>query len=147
MGVSALGVLVILSSPLSTTSQAQPLPNWVMPAVWNSFLKLSRLPKVVVDFIGQCAGWGAATVLLHGVPIEGVVPDLCGIVENACFGRITCGFLDDVFERGVRQVAVCDELVELADVGVVVFAVVEIQRFGGDMWFQGAFVVWKVGGV
>jgi hypothetical protein len=42
-----LGVLVIASLPPSTTSQAQPEPNWPTPAASNCSLKASNEPKAL----------------------------------------------------------------------------------------------------
>src|SRR5699024_11190368 len=46
-GLSWFGVLVISSSPLFTTNQAQPEPKRVAPAFWNSSLNLSKLPNLL----------------------------------------------------------------------------------------------------
>ena len=45
MGRSALGVLVTFSLPPSSTSQAQPDPNWVLAASANCCSRLSSDPK------------------------------------------------------------------------------------------------------
>src|ERR1035438_8372470 len=56
IGTSALPGLSTLSSSPSSTSQTQPLPNWVVAAFANSFLHASKPPKEVSIFCSNSAG-------------------------------------------------------------------------------------------
>jgi hypothetical protein len=56
-----------------------------------------------------------------------VVPDLGGVVEDA-----TVGGFDEFFEGGVREGRACGQLVEVVDIGFVVFAVVVFEGFCGQ---------------
>ena len=65
-GRSALPVLVTLRVPPSTTSQAQPLPNWVAPAVLNCSTKASKLPKSALIFSARAPlGWPPPPGFMH----------------------------------------------------------------------------------
>ncbi len=48
MGVSALGVFSMASLPSFDTSQAQPEPNWVLPASASCLTSSSFEPKAAV---------------------------------------------------------------------------------------------------
>src|SRR5690606_16879829 len=81
--------------------------------------------------VGQLAGGRAARVGSQAVPVERVVPDLGRIVEHAA-GRL----LDDVFERGVFEFGAGNQVVQIRDVGLVVLAIVKLERFLGDVRSQ-----------
>jgi uncharacterized membrane protein len=59
------------------------------------------------------------------VPVEGVVPDLGSVVEDA-----TSGGLDDLFQRLAFKLGTRHQVVQVDHVGVVVLAVVVFQSFG-----------------
>ena len=50
--------------------------------------------------------------------------------------QTAAGALDDVFQRLAFVFSAGSQLVQFGDVGVVVFAVVEVQCLGRDMGFQ-----------
>lgn len=79
---------------------------------------------------------------LQAVPVERVVPDLCGVVEHTARG-----LLDDVFEAQVLELGALDQVVQVRDVGLVVLAVVELQRFLGDVRRQSVLGVRQRGSV
>ena len=76
------------------------------------------------DRVGDLAGRGAATVGLHAVPEEGVVPDLGGVVVDAA-----AGFLDDLFEAHALEFGAFLQVVQVHHISVVVLAVVKLQGF------------------
>ncbi|MOA44799.1 hypothetical protein D3C78_1671230 [compost metagenome] len=61
-----------------------------------------------------------------------MVPDLGGVVENA-----TRGLLHDVFQRQRFEFRTRDQVVQVRDVSLVMLAVVELQRFLGNVRSQG----------
>ena len=58
-----------------------------------------RVAERLVDGLAQRTAGLAAAVGAQAVPVEGVVPDLRGIVEQAAVGRA-----DDFLERGAHRV-------------------------------------------
>ena len=109
----ALDVLTRASEPSARcTSQAQPEPNVPAAVLLNSSLNLanrrtpcrSRRPACRT---GRRRRWAQA------IPVEGVVPDLGGVVEHAALG-----LPDDVLQRHVGEFGALDLLVELVDVGL-----------------------------
>jgi hypothetical protein len=60
----------------------------------------------------------------HAVPEEGVVPDLGSVVVDAAGG-----LLDDLFERHGFKLGALLQVVEVHHIGVVVLAVVVLERF------------------
>jgi hypothetical protein len=80
------------------------------------------------------AGGLAAAAGLHAVPVERVVPDLGGVVEDAA-RRV----LHDLLEARVLLRRAGDELVQVGDVRLVVLAVVVVQRLGADVGGKAVF--------
>ena len=76
-----------------------------------------------LDRRGQRALGLAAAAGLHAVPEEGVVPDLRGVVVDAA-----AGLPDDVLQRHRLELGALLQVVEVHDVGVVVLAVVVLER-------------------
>lgn len=97
----------------------------------EGFLEGVEAAPLGVDGVGQLAGRRAAGLGSQAVPVEGVVPDLRGVVEDA-----TRGLLDDVFQRQVLELGARDQVVQVRDVGLVVLAVVELQRLFRDVRSQ-----------
>ena len=67
----------------------------------------------------------AATVRAQAVPVEGVVPDLGRVVEDAALGGG-----DHLFQCLVGKVGALDKTVQFVDIGLVVLAVVKFQGLG-----------------
>src|SRR5690606_3424705 len=95
------------------------------------FLELVEGAPLGVDGISQRAGRLAAAVRAQAVPVEGVVPDLGGVVEDA-----TAGGLDQLFQALVLVGGAGDQVVQIHDIGVVVLVVVVLQGFLGNVRFQ-----------
>src|SRR5690606_6158010 len=100
------------------------------------FLELVEGAEGSVDGVGQRASRLTTTVGLHAVPIEGVVPHLGGIVEDA-----TGGGLDDLFQRLAFELGARNQVVQVHHVGVVVLAVVIFQRLGRDVRLEGVLCI------
>ena len=66
----------------------------------------------------------ATTIGAEAVPVEGMVPDLRGVVEYAALG----GF-DHFFQALAREVGTFGQAVQFGHIGFVVFAVVKLQGF------------------
>jgi hypothetical protein len=96
------------------------------------FLECVERAEGLVDGRRQGARRLAASVRREAIPIEGVVPDLRRVVEDAA-ARLA----HDVLERQVLEFGARDELVQVVDVGLVMLAVVELQGFLGDVRGQG----------
>ena len=94
-------------------------------------MKASKLPKVSASLARECGAGGASAAALEAVPVEGVVPDLGGVVEDASVGG-----LDELFEGGALERRSGRQLVEVVDIGLVVFAVVVFEGFGGQERFE-----------
>jgi len=103
-------------------------------------LELGHRAERLVDRVGELAGGFAATVRAHRVPVESVVPGLRGVVEDAA-GRLA----DDVLEFRVGELGAFDLLVEVGHIGLVVLAVVVLERLGGDVRLQCILFVRKRG--
>ncbi len=78
-----------------------------------------------VDGVTHSAGRGAAAIGRHGMPIEGVVPNLGGVVEQTLI--LARRFMDDLFQGGVGEGAAIDQFVGVINISLVMFAVMEIQ--------------------
>ena len=88
----------------------------------------------------RVAGGLAAAGRREAVPVEGVVPDLRGVVEHA-----TLRLAHDLFQRRIGELGAFDQLVEVVHIGLVVLAVVEVDGLAGDVRFQGGAVVGQGG--
>src|SRR5690606_15596560 len=89
------------------------------------FLELVEGAEGGIDGVGQGAGGLATAVGLHAVPVEGVVPHLGGVVEDAAGGA-----LDDLFQGLAFELGARNQVVQVGDIGLVVLAVVVFQRLG-----------------
>ena len=67
-----------------------------------------------------------------------------GIVEQFRVA-IALGRLDDLFERSVRKLPACDRGIGLVDIGLVMLAMVELQRFRRHVRRQRVLGIGKVG--
>jgi hypothetical protein len=67
-----------------------------------------------------------------------VVPDLRGIIENAA-GRLA----DDLFKAGILEFGALHQIVQVGDIGLMMFAVMEFECFLGNMRLQGVQSVGK----
>jgi hypothetical protein len=92
----------------------------------EGLLELVEGAELGVDGVGQGAAGLAAAVRAQAVPVEGVVPDLGGVVEDAA-GRL----FDDVFQGQVLELGAWDQVIQVGDVGLVMFAVVVVDGLGG----------------
>src|SRR4030095_16565342 len=79
----------------------------------------------------------AATVGLHRFPVKGVVPDLRRVVEEAAFR----GSADQFFQTLIGFRFALREIIQVRDIGLVMPAVVKIERFGRNMGLQGIFSI------
>src|SRR5690606_2702334 len=110
-------------------------------------LLLERLEvaEALLDRLGRRAGRLAAALGRQAVPVEGVVPDLGGVVEDRHLVGLLPGLLDDVLQAQVGQRLAGDELVELVDVRRLVLAVVILDRLLRDDRRQGVLRPRKLG--
>ena len=109
------------------------------------FLHLVDAAEVGDDLRLQFARNGTAAIGLHPAPEVIVVPGLPGIVEDDLLGRVAEAGGDDVLQAlaGVR--GSFDQLVQRGDIGVVVLAVMVLQRFGGHEGLKGVLRVGQRG--
>src|SRR6185437_10392934 len=89
--------------------------------------------------------WLSATIRLHAVPEESMVPDLRGIVEDAGFRFVLRRRLDHLFEglRGQRRIP--DEVVEVGHVSRMMLIVMEFQGLGRRVRLQRGLGIGKRG--
>ena len=104
------------------------------------FLELREAAEALLDRIGQLARRFAAALRREAVPVERVIPDLRGVVEHAALR-----FLDDRHEVEIFELGTLDQVVEIGHMGLVVLAIVIVERFGGDVRRQGVACVGKRG--
>ena len=90
-------------------------------------LELLEGAELGIDGRGQGTGGGTAAIGAQAVPVEGVVPDLGGVVEDPAGG-----LHDDVLEGHGLELGPGDQVVEIGDVGLVVLAVVVLDGLLGD---------------
>jgi hypothetical protein len=74
-----------------------------------------------------------------------MVPDLRGVVEKACLGRIAGSLPDDVFQGRIGKAGAFDEAIRLVHIGLVVLAVMELEGLRAYMGFEGVFPKGKLG--
>ena len=108
------------------SSQVQLEPKLPMADLVNASLNSAKEPKAAGDGIGQGASGFATAVRGEAVPVEGVVPDLGSVVEDA-----TSGGLDDLFQRLAFKLGTRHQVVQVDHVGVVVLAAGGIPEFPG----------------
>src|ERR671910_129044 len=92
--------------------------------VGEGLLEVVDRPERLLERRADVAVGIAAAAGSHAAPEERVVPGLRGVVEH----RTGFGGKDDLLERLVGVVGAVDELVEGVDIGLVVLAVVEVER-------------------
>mmetsp|Transcript_39190 Transcript_39190/g.92109 ORF Transcript_39190/g.92109 Transcript_39190/m.92109 type:complete len:263 (+) Transcript_39190:421-1209(+) len=90
----------------------------------EGFLERGVAAPLGLDRVRQGAAGLTAALGLHAVPEEGVVPDLRGVVVDAA-GAL----LDDLFKRQAFELGAFLQVVEVDHIGVVMLAMVELQRF------------------
>ncbi len=88
------------------------------------------VPEPVLDQLGELSVGLLALGRGEALPEEAVVPQLRAVVEQLRVAG-TPRLADDLGERGSAQALVAaDQLVGLGDIGLVVLAVMELERFG-----------------
>ena len=105
-------------------------------ALGEFFLEVGKGAELLVDGFGQCAAGLTAAVGTQAIPVEGMVPYLGGIVENA-----TGGLLDDVLQGQRLECRTLDQVVQVGDVSLMVLAVMVFDGFFGDIRYQSVFGV------
>src|SRR5581483_2931197 len=83
----------------------------------------------LLDCVADLAPRLAAAARLHRGPVKAVIKVLGGVVEQSAGA---CA-LDDLLEPGVLELASLDQVVEVVDIGGVMFAVMELKRLSGNM--------------
>lgn len=83
--------------------------------------------KVAVDGVSELAGGGAALVGAHGLPEEGVVDHLGGVIELGGGLAPIPGLQHHLFDGHVLVVGALDLVVQVGHVSLVVLAVVELE--------------------
>jgi hypothetical protein len=138
-GRSASSVEVTARPEPSWTSQVQPDPKLPLAACGELVAEPVEGAEGAVDRLGQVASGRAAPVGGEALPEERVVPDLGDLVE-----QLAVGLEDHVLQLGVGPLPV-GELVGGVHVGLVVLAVVELQRLGAHVGSEGVDGVRKRG--
>ena len=102
------------------------------------FLELIQAAPSGVDLVGQIAAGLAAAAGLHAFPIKRVVPDLGGVVENAGLVGIAGTVFDNRFQVFLAAAGgIAQKIVQVGDISLMMFAVVEAERVGRNMRLQG----------
>ena len=87
----------------------------------------------------------ASTFRAQAIPIENVVSNLRGIVEDGVSLRLPYGTLYNLLQLQVGIFCSRNQLVQVVHIGFVMFAVVETQCLGCKDRFQCVFGIWKWG--
>src|SRR5215510_8243707 len=96
-----------------------------------------KIAPALIDRSRHLTGRFPSTTGRHRVPVKGVVPDLGRVVEKTAFR----GSADQLFERLIGfRFALC-EVIQVRDIGLVMPAVVKIERFSRNMGLQGIFSI------
>ena len=128
-GVSASCSEVIRSAPRSSTSHAQPLEKWSTASCCSFWSIASGAAERVVDQMRELAGRLLPFGRRQALPEEAVVPQLGAVVEQLAIAG-SLRRLDDLDQRGAAQRPfLLQHRVGLGDIGLVVLAVVEFERF------------------
>ena len=98
--------------------------------------KVLKRAKSAVDGFGQGSGRLTTAIRTQAVPVESVVPDLRGVVENAAFRRF-----NNVFQGFAFQLCSFNKAVQLNHIGVVMLAIMVVQGFLGYVWLQSVPVI------
>jgi hypothetical protein len=99
------------------------------------FLEILKVAPGTVDRGRHVPRRFAATVWLHRVPVKRVIPHLCRIVEQPTW---RCR-ADQLFQGFIGFRFALREVIQVRDIGLVMPAIVKIERFGRDMGLQGIF--------
>ena len=94
------------------------------------------MSELGVDGIRQGAGRGAAPIGAQAAPIEGVVPHLSRVIEQAAAGS-----LDDLFQALAFVLGARNHVVQVHNVGVVMLAMVNLHGQRVDVRLQGVLGV------
>ena len=81
----------------------------------------------------------AAAFGLYAVPVKCVVEHLGRIVENDGIIGNSSGLLDNVHQRHFFEIGSGSQLVDIADIAGVMFSVMILDGFGGNVGFEVLF--------
>jgi hypothetical protein len=98
-----------------------------------------KIAPATVDGSRDVAGRLTATAGRHGIPVKGVIPHLRRIVEQPTCRRRA----DELFQTLIRFRFALREVIQVRDIGLVMPAIVKIERFGRDMGLQSLFSIWE----
>ena len=110
------------------------------PLLVEPLFEVLKGTEGLADGIGQGPAGLTAPLGAHTVPVEGVVPDLGGLIEQPS----RTGLLNDFLQGHILVFGAGNHAVELVHVGLMVLAMVELQGFGGDMGFQGVLGIGQI---
>ncbi len=120
-GVAGTGFLGDEQGPVGVGGEPDPAAAEEGDAAGFEFgLEGGEAPPLLVNLGGERAGGGRGATRGELGEIQIMVKDLAGVVEEGAGG-----LADDFFEGEVFEAAAGEEFVEVVDVGLEVFAVVE----------------------
>src|SRR5688572_11408509 len=93
--------------------------------------------KIAIDAGGDLSVRVTAAARLQRPPIEGVVPGLRSVVEERAMAVLPGRLLDDQLKRQVRQAHLLRQCSRLVDIGLVMLAVMQLERAARDEGLQG----------
>jgi len=93
----------------------------------EQFLELLGRTVLLVDLFRQRSGGVGLFCRREAAEVEGMVPYLGSVVIDPAFR-----FADDRFQVGIFKFRSRDQVVEVIDICLVVFAIVEFQGFPAD---------------
>jgi hypothetical protein len=65
-----------------------------------------------------------------------MVPYLCSVVEHATFG-----IPNEILEIEIRDVGTRDRFLQFVHIALMMLGVMQIKRFGADVWFESCVVI------
>ncbi len=96
------------------------------------FLKSFKVSPFFGDFHQEFLGKSRDTEGREWFEIEGMIPDLGGIIEHSTGRRLT----DDIFEGHFLELGTDYKFIQIIDIGLMVFPIVKLERFFRDMRHQ-----------
>ena len=99
--------------------------------------KRLKTAEIGIDLFGQGAAGAAAAAGLEALPVEAVIPHLGRVVEHPRLAGIAGHGQDRFLQALALQLRTRHQVVQVVDVGVVVLAMVELQRGAGDVRLKG----------
>lgn len=112
----------------------------------KGLLKSGEVFEVVIDGLAQIVAWFGALVFPEARPKEGMVDVAAAVIADhgTNFFRHGVQICEQAFHGAVGEVGVLSQgFVQVGEIGLVMFVVMDLHRLGIDMRLQGVGRVWQ----